>query len=186
MAGKIYKCLNPTGIQMPAKQVPLAPRLDTIDGKTIHLNICGEPDITIPLQKKLEGDYPNVNWLIKKTYGIDPRRISEEEMKTTDAQDGILRAIGIKRDVIVGSYLTQAIFYAVLGIVFGGLIFGYGILPYFEHYPLDLALGQVSLAVRALTISSAVLGMLVAAILAGLIPVMNITRQRIIQAIWGN
>lgn len=85
MAGKTYKCLNPAGIQMPAKQVPLAPRLDTIDGKTIHLNICGEPDITIPLQKKLEGDYPNVNWLIKKTYGIDPRRISEEEMKTTDA-----------------------------------------------------------------------------------------------------
>jgi putative ABC transport system permease protein len=101
-------------------------------------------------------------------------------------QIGILRAIGIKRDVIVGSYLTQAIFYAVLGIVFGGLIFGYGILPYFEHYPLDLALGQVSLAVRALTISSAVLGMLVAAVLAGLIPVMSITKQRIIQAIWGN
>ena len=101
-------------------------------------------------------------------------------------QIGILRAIGIKRDIIVGSYLTQAIFYAVLGIVFGGLIFGYGILPYFEHYPLDLALGQVSLAVRALTISSAVLGMLVAAVLAGLIPVLSITRQRIIQAIWGN
>ena len=44
-------------------------------------------------------------------------------------QIGILRAIGIKRDVIIVSYLTQAIFYAVMGIVFGGLIFGYGIQP---------------------------------------------------------
>ena len=101
-------------------------------------------------------------------------------------QIGILRAIGIKRHVIIGSYLTQAIFYAIMGIVFGGCMFGYGIQPYFEFYPLDLPLGQVSLAVRALTISSAVLGLLIAAVLAGLIPVISITRQRIIQAIWGN
>ncbi len=101
-------------------------------------------------------------------------------------QIGILRAIGIKRDVIIGSYLTQSIFYAILGIVFGGLIFGYGIQPYFELHPLDLPLGEVSLSVRVLTISSAVLGILAAAVLAGLIPVISITRQRIIQAIWGN
>ncbi len=101
-------------------------------------------------------------------------------------QIGILRAIGIKRDVIIGSYLSQAIFYAVLGIIIGGLVFGYGVLPFFEHYPLDLPIGQVSLAVRAITVSSAVLGMLVAAFLAGLIPVLSITRQHIIQAIWGN
>jgi len=101
-------------------------------------------------------------------------------------QIGILRAIGIKRNVIVGSYLTQAIFYAILGIVFGGLLFGYGIQPYFELHPLDLPLGEVSLTVRALTISSAILGILTAAVLAGLIPVISITRQRIIQAIWGN
>jgi len=101
-------------------------------------------------------------------------------------QIGILRAIGIKRDVIIGSYLTQAIFYAILGIVFGGLMFGYGIQPYFELHPLDLPVGQVSLAVKALTINSAVLGLLTAAVLAGLPPVISITRQRIIQAIWGN
>jgi len=77
-------------------------------------------------------------------------------------------------------------FYAILGIVLGGLIFGFGIQPYFELHPLDLPLGQVSLAVRTSTIISAVLGLLGAAILAGLIPAMNITRQRIIEAIWGN
>lgn len=101
-------------------------------------------------------------------------------------QIGILRAIGIKRHVIIGSYLAQAMFYAILGVIFGGLIFGYGIQPYFELHPLDLPLGQVSLSVKMLTVGSAILGLLIAAVLAGLIPVISITRQRIIQAIWGD
>ena len=54
---KVYKCLNPVGIQMPIKTFPLAPRLDTLDGKEIILSITGEPDITIPLEKKLVSEY---------------------------------------------------------------------------------------------------------------------------------
>ena len=34
---RVYKCLNPVGIQMPVKLFPLAQRLDSINGKTIHL-----------------------------------------------------------------------------------------------------------------------------------------------------
>ncbi len=79
-----YKCLNPVGIQMPVKTFPLAPRLDTLDGKEIYFSITGEPDITIPLEKKLKRDYPNVSWKIKKTYGITPVPLSDEEMKTAD------------------------------------------------------------------------------------------------------
>lgn len=83
-ARETYKCLNPRGIQKSIELSPLAPRLDTIDGKTININITGEPDITIALEKKLKMDYPDVNWTTKKTYGIDPMRLTEEEMKTTD------------------------------------------------------------------------------------------------------
>jgi len=101
-------------------------------------------------------------------------------------QIGILRAIGIKKDVIVGSFLVQALFYAVLGIILGGLIFGYGIQPYFDLHPLDLALGKVTLVVGVITIQYAVIGLILAGILAGLVPVLSITRQGIIQAIWGN
>ncbi len=101
-------------------------------------------------------------------------------------QIGILRAIGIRKDVIVGSFLVQALFYAVLGIILGGLIFGYVIQPYFDLYPLDLALGKVTLVVGVITVQYAVIGLILAAILAGLVPVLSITRQGIIQAIWGN
>ncbi len=47
-----YKCLNPVGTQESIDMFPLAPRLDNLDGKTIHLSICGQPDITIPLEKR--------------------------------------------------------------------------------------------------------------------------------------
>jgi hypothetical protein len=85
MAGKIYKCLNPTGTQEPVDTWPLAPRLDKLAGKTVHFSICGEPDITIPLEKRLKSDYPDTNWTVKKTYGVGPIPLSEEERKTTDA-----------------------------------------------------------------------------------------------------
>lgn len=82
---EVYKCLNPVGSQESVDISPLAPRLDSLDGKEIYLSICGEPDITIPLEKKLKMDYPSVNWRTKKTYGIAPIRLSEEERKTADA-----------------------------------------------------------------------------------------------------
>jgi len=87
---KVYKCLNPVGIQEPVDTFPLTPRLDKLDGKEIYFSITGEPDITIPLEKKLKTDYQNVNWKIKKTYGINPVRLSDEEMKTAD---GLIQAI---------------------------------------------------------------------------------------------
>ena len=82
---RVYKCLNPLGIQNPVETFPLAPRLDTIDGKNICFSICGEPDITIALEKRLKSDYPDVNWTIKKTYMTNAVQLSNEEMKTTDA-----------------------------------------------------------------------------------------------------
>jgi hypothetical protein len=88
--GKVYKCLNPVGMEMPVKTYPLAPRLDTVEGKTIYFSITGEPDITIAMEKKLRSDYPNINIKIKKTYGITPVPLTDEEMKTAD---GLIQAI---------------------------------------------------------------------------------------------
>ena len=81
---KVYKCLSPVGNRTAVETFPLAPRLDTLDGKEIYLSICGEPDITIALEKKLKMDYPNVNWKTKKTYITDPIPLTEEELKTAD------------------------------------------------------------------------------------------------------
>ncbi|MFP3974904.1 MAG: ABC transporter permease [Dehalococcoidia bacterium] len=100
-------------------------------------------------------------------------------------QIGIMRAIGIRRDVIVYSYLTQSLFYAALGVIVGGLMFGYGIQPYFESNPLVLPIGLMELAIEASTVRDAVLGLIVAGALAGIIPVLSIIRESIIRSIWG-
>ena len=80
---RVYKCLNPVGIQDPVDMFPLAPRLDKIDGKTIYFSLGagGEQEILIPLRKRLLSDYPNVNW---KTVTAG-RGLSDEELKTADA-----------------------------------------------------------------------------------------------------
>jgi len=101
-------------------------------------------------------------------------------------QIGILRAIGVKRNVIMFSYVVQAMFYAVLGVLFGGLLFGYGVMPYFQAHPLNLSIGLVSLNTNPETITVAVWGIVISALLAGILPVLNITHQSIIKAIWGN
>lgn len=98
---------------------------------------------------------------------------------------GILRAIGIQRGVIIGSYLTQAVLYAVFGVVFGWLAVRFLLQPYFVRYPLDLPIGLVSLNVQPLTVGSSTLGLIGSAILAGFIPAWFIMKQSIIKTIWG-
>jgi hypothetical protein len=91
MAEKVYKCLNPVGIQDPVDQHPLAPRLDKLDGKTIFFSIGagGEQDIIIPLRKRLPADYPNVNWQIRMAAEhrtiAGSSALSEEDTKVADA-----------------------------------------------------------------------------------------------------
>jgi len=101
-------------------------------------------------------------------------------------QIGILRAIGIKRNIVITSYLVQALLYAISGIIFGGLIMYFVIEPYFLNYPLDLPVGLVSLSIEPSTVQKAVWGLILAAVFAGFIPVLSIVRQSIIKSIWGN
>jgi hypothetical protein len=87
---KVYRCLNPVGISLPVETFPLAPRLDSLEGKTIFLSVTGEPDITIALEKSLRTEFPQVNWKTKKTYTITPVEMSEDELKTCD---GLIQAV---------------------------------------------------------------------------------------------
>ena len=95
---KVYKCLNPIGIHEPVDLSPLAPRLDKLDGKTIFVSIGagGEQDITIPLPKKLQEKYPQVNWIIQ---GAGPHLTKAGSISLTDEQvesgeiDALIRGV---------------------------------------------------------------------------------------------
>ena len=80
---RIYKCLNPIGIQDPVDLYPLAPRLDRLDGKTIMFNMLVqvESDFLASLRELLRNDYPQVNWIFRES----GPPISDEELIKTDA-----------------------------------------------------------------------------------------------------
>ena len=91
---KTHKFLNPVGLPPePVELYPLAPRLDVnkLAGKTIYVSVGagGEQGLMIPLPKRLQALYPDVNW--KVTYAAPHMTIAgsialtEEEMKTADA-----------------------------------------------------------------------------------------------------
>jgi hypothetical protein len=91
MADKVYKCLNPVGIQDSVELFPISKRLDSLDGKEIFFSIGagGEQDIILPLTKRLQKDYPNVKWHMQMTAAHATKAgssaLSEEEMKIADA-----------------------------------------------------------------------------------------------------
>jgi hypothetical protein len=80
---RIYKCLNPIGIQDPVDLYPLAPRLDRLDGKTIMFNMMVnvEQEFLTPLEKMLRSNYPEVNWIFRESGPPIP----DEELSNTDA-----------------------------------------------------------------------------------------------------
>ena len=80
---RIYKCLNPIGIQDPVDLYPLAPRLDRLDGKTIMFNMLVqvESDFLASLRELLRNGYPQVNWIFRES----GPPISDEELIKTDA-----------------------------------------------------------------------------------------------------
>ena len=100
-------------------------------------------------------------------------------------QIGILRAIGIKENIIILSYILQALFYAASGICLGIIILYVLINPYFVGYPLQLPVGDVSLAVKIPQVVQGSIMLLIAALLAGFVPSRLATKENILQAIWG-
>ncbi len=98
-------------------------------------------------------------------------------------QIGILKAIGIKQRVTVYSYIFQSIFYTLCGIIVGSVLVFLLIGPFFESHPLELPMGDVSLAFSSVMIFVSILSLLVAGILAGLIPSWRVAKQNILKAI---
>ena len=88
---KAYKYLNPVGIHDPVRVHPLAPRLDTLEGKSIVMSVGagGEQGILIPLVKKLPVKFPQVKWTIHYAAAHATKEgstaLTEEQMKTADA-----------------------------------------------------------------------------------------------------
>jgi hypothetical protein len=94
--GKIT-VLNPRGVQPPIRLIPMAPRSDTLDGKTVYVVDTRYP-LTQPFVQEvfntLKEKYPKTNWVFKNKIGSyfddDPKLWEEIKEKG----HGMVMAVG--------------------------------------------------------------------------------------------
>ena len=87
--------LNPQGIKPPIRLIPMAPRFDAVDGKTIYIINIGFGDTFLPeTQKVLAARYPKTNWVFKRKMGSyfddDPKLWAEIKEKG----NGMIMGVG--------------------------------------------------------------------------------------------
>jgi len=100
-------------------------------------------------------------------------------------QIGILKAIGMEENIIVLSFVIQALFYGVIGVIFGATFILLLIRPYFILNPLDFPMGWVSLKVTFDIISISNLSLITAALIGGFFPAYLGAKESILKSIWG-
>ena len=87
--------LNPRGVLPPIRLIPMAPRLDTLDGKTVYIihTAFGEPFLP-EMQKLLAARYPKTNWIYRRKAGSyfddDPKLWAEIQEKG----NGVIMGVG--------------------------------------------------------------------------------------------
>lgn len=100
-------------------------------------------------------------------------------------QIGILKAIGIREKTIIISYVLQALFYGIFGVIIGLILTFSLLVPYFIANPLYMPIGDVSLAIDNGRVISGIVGLLFSSLIAGFIPSWRAARENILKAIWG-
>jgi len=123
-----------------------------------------------------------VNYLVA---GITVFIVTYVDVINRRRQIGIQRAIGIKSQSITVSYLIRALFYAVVGLIIGILVFKYVIIPVEARHPFEFPFGPAYLLTQpSYTVRMASV-LLVVSLAAAFIPVWRVMRIKILDAIWG-
>jgi putative ABC transport system permease protein len=123
-----------------------------------------------------------VNYLVA---GITVFIVTYVDVINRRRQIGIQRAIGIKSQSITISYLIRALFYAIVGLIIGILLFKYVIIPVEARHPFEFPFGPAYLLTRPSYTARMAFILLVVSLAAAFIPVWRVMRIKILDAIWG-
>ena len=100
-------------------------------------------------------------------------------------QIGIFEAIGVNPSIIIFSYLLLAAFYAIVGILFGTVVFNFAIVPYFDAHPLELSICDARLVISGTEYAWRSAIIFIVSIISGLVPSLIATRGKMLDAILG-
>jgi len=123
-----------------------------------------------------------VNYLVA---GITVFIVTYVDVVNRRRQIGIQRAIGIKSHSITVSYLIRALFYAIVGLIIGILLFKYVVIPVEARHPFEFPFGPAYLTTQPSYTARMASILLVVSLAAAFIPVWRVMRIKILDAIWG-
>jgi putative ABC transport system permease protein len=99
-------------------------------------------------------------------------------------QIGVQKAIGIEQNVIIASFVLQAMLYAGCGVTFGYLLMRYGIIPYTVAHPIRVPLGDVSLGFDQLEAVNRAVLLFIASVVGSVIPAYKLANKDLLELIW--
>lgn len=99
-------------------------------------------------------------------------------------QIGVQKAIGIEQNVIIASFVLQAMLYAGAGVIFGYLLMNYGIVPYTVSHPLEVPAGAISLELDSFEALSRAVLLFLASVIASVIPAYKLANKNLLELIW--
>lgn len=98
---------------------------------------------------------------------------------------GILKAVGVPSSAIEISYIFQALFYAIFGIIIASILLLGFLTPYFILHPIHYPVGTGSLAITPNDVLTRAIILLITAFISGLVPAWLVTKQNTLDAILG-
>jgi len=99
-------------------------------------------------------------------------------------QIGILKAVGIKKQIILGSYVLQSLIYGVVGVIIGNLVMQ-GLLLLLTMHPLNMPIGNVVPILTTDRLITTSVTLIFASIIAGFFPSKKAADDNILDAIFG-
>ena len=97
---------------------------------------------------------------------------------------GIERAIGIRSNAIVWSYVLKAVAYALAGATVGITLYLGAVIPLIDRYPFSFPNGDVTLSVSSSQLRTDAAILIAVAVASALLPALRTVRVRILDAIW--
>jgi len=99
-------------------------------------------------------------------------------------QMGILRAMGIKRGIIICSFVFESMFYTFAGIILGSFAITL-FFVYLTNHPIDFITGDLIPVFEINILVQGFLSLILVSVIAGFIPSWRITSQNIVEEIFG-
>jgi len=99
-------------------------------------------------------------------------------------QIGILKAIGIKEEIIINSYIIRGVFYTIIGSILGYLLMEFVIIAAFMKYPLDLPMGDIVPLLKKSALVASVVFFLIAGLVGSTIPAVKEIKKKILDLLY--